>query len=101
MSEIETRLNNGVLEVQFNRPEKKNAITEQMYRRLGDIFIGARSNSEVAVILITGQKSCFTAGNDLQDFLDNPPVDDESAVFRFLQTVADFPKPATFRFVTS
>ena len=45
MSEIETRLNNGVLEVQFNRPEKKNAITEQMYRRLGDIFIGARSNS--------------------------------------------------------
>jgi enoyl-CoA hydratase/carnithine racemase len=93
MSEIETRLNNGVLEVQFNRPEKKKAITEQMYRRLGDIFIGARSNSEVAVILITGQKSCFTAGNDLQDFLDNPPVDDESAVFRFLQTVADFPKP--------
>ena len=93
MSQIETRLDNGVLEIQFNRPEKKNAITEQMYIELASAFVAARVNNEVGVVLISGHKSCFTAGNDLKDFLENPPMDDESAVFRFLQTVADFPKP--------
>jgi len=93
MSDIETRLDSGVLEIQFNRPEKKNAITEQMYIDLAQAFIDARIDDEIAVVLISGQKSCFTAGNDLKDFLQNPPTDDDSPVFRFLQTVADFPKP--------
>ncbi len=93
MSEIETRLDNGVLEVQFNRPEKKNAITEQMYKDLAQAFVSARVNDDIRVVLISGHKSCFTAGNDLKDFLENPPEDDDSPVFRFLQTVADFPKP--------
>lgn len=93
MSLIETRMQHGVLEVQFNRPEKRNAITEQMYIELANAFVGARQNSDVAVVLISGNKSVFSAGNDLNDFIENPPIDDESAVFRFLQTVADFPKP--------
>ena len=85
MSEIETRLDNGVLEIQFNRPEKKNAITEKMYIDLADAFVAARVNHDVGVVLISGHKSCFTAGNDLKDFLENPPEDDGSAVFRFQQ----------------
>lgn len=93
MSDIETRLNQGVLEIHFNRPEKKNAITEAMYTALAEAFVGARQNDEVAVVLISGQKSCFTAGNDLDDFLENPPEDENAPVFRFLQTMADFPKP--------
>jgi enoyl-CoA hydratase/carnithine racemase len=47
----------------------------------------------VNVVLISGHKSCFTAGNDLQDFMENPPEDESAAVFKFLLTVADFPKP--------
>jgi enoyl-CoA hydratase/carnithine racemase len=93
MSEIETRINRGVMEIQFNRPEKKNAITEQMYVDLAQAFVTARQTEEVGVVLVSGHKSFFTAGNDLNDFLANPPEDDEAAVFRFLQTVADFPKP--------
>lgn len=93
MSDIESRLNQGVLEIHFNRPEKKNAITEAMYIALTEAFVGARTNDDVAVVLISGQKSCFTAGNDLNDFLENPPDDENSAVFQFLNTVADFPKP--------
>lgn len=93
MSDIETRINHGVLEIQFNRPEKKNAITEAMYDALAEAFIKARVNDDVSVVLISGHKSCFTAGNDLQDFMENPPEDESAAVFKFLLTVADFPKP--------
>lgn len=93
MPDIETRLHQGVLEIHFNRPEKKNAITEAMYIALAEAFIAARTNDEVAVVLLTGQKNCFTAGNDLNDFLENPPEDEQSPVFRFLYTLADFPKP--------
>jgi enoyl-CoA hydratase/carnithine racemase len=93
MSDIETRINHGVLEIQFNRPEKKNAITEAMYEALAEAFIKARVNNDVNVVLISGHKSCFTAGNDLQDFMENPPEDESAAVFKFLLTVADFPKP--------
>lgn len=93
MSDIITRVDQGVLEIQFNRPEKKNAITESMYKELTQAFIEARQSSDIRVVLMTGHKSCFTAGNDLADFMQNPPLDDDAAVFRFLMTMADFPKP--------
>lgn len=93
MSEILTRLDDGVFEIQFNRPEKKNAITEAMYTQLAEHLIQARQNPEIGVVLISGRGACFTAGNDLEDFMHHPPMSDESPVFRFLQTMADFPKP--------
>lgn len=92
MAHIETRIQNGVCEIQFNRPEKKNAISERMYHLLADAFVQARQQADVRVVLLSGHKSVFTAGYDLNDFLDNPPHD-ESAVFRFLPIMADFPKP--------
>jgi enoyl-CoA hydratase/carnithine racemase len=93
MKEILTRLDQGVLEVQFNRPEKQNAINEAMYSYLAEVLVDARTNPDVAVVLLSGKGASFTAGNDLADFMNNPPLDDDSAVFRFLQTMADFPKP--------
>lgn len=93
MSDITKKIVQGVLEIHFNRPDKKNAITESMYQELAEAFIDARIDDEVKVVLIAGHKSCFTAGNDLADFMKNPPQDDDAAVFRFLMTVADFPKP--------
>ncbi|TCS41609.1 enoyl-CoA hydratase [Reinekea marinisedimentorum] len=93
MNEILTRVDDGVLEMLFNRPEKKNAINAAMYERMAEILVDARKNPDVAVVLITGKGASFTAGNDLVDFMQNPPLDDESSVFRFLQTMADFPKP--------
>lgn len=93
MTDIHSRLDGGVLEIQFNRPEKKNAITEAMYARMAELLVDARKNAEIAVILFSGSGACFTAGNDLADFMNNPPLEDDSSVFRFLQTMADFPKP--------
>ena len=93
MADIETRLQAGILEVQFNRPEKKNAITERMYAELHAALVEARSADDIRVVLLSGHKSCFCAGNDLNDFLQYIPVDDEAPVFRFMKTMADFPKP--------
>lgn len=93
MALIETRLKNGVMKVQFNRAHKKNAITAAMYQALADAFCTARDCAEVAVVLISGQKCCFTAGNDLTDFFNDPPRDDSAPIFQFLRAVATCPKP--------
>lgn len=92
MTEIIQRLNNGVLELTLNRPEKRNALTEAMYAELHRIFKDAKFDDSAKVVLLSGQKFCFTAGNDLNDFL-TKPFDDESPVLQFLKTMADFPKP--------
>lgn len=60
----------GILRVQMNRPEKKNALTFSMYQKMADALSQAEEDESVRVILITGTKDCFCAGNDLVDFLD-------------------------------
>jgi enoyl-CoA hydratase/carnithine racemase len=57
-----------VLEIRFNRPEKKNAITNAMYGAMADALESAASDDAVRVILFTANGDFFTAGNDLQDF---------------------------------
>jgi len=93
MSEIIKRLHNGVLELTLNRPEKRNALTESMYIELKTILDDAKRNPQARVLLLSGQKFCFTSGNDLKDFMEHPIEDDDAPVLRFLRTMADFPKP--------
>lgn len=83
----------GVLTLTISRPEKKNALTVAMYAALADAISNADNNRDILVILITGSEDSFTAGNDLKDFLDNPPVDPSSPVFRFMHTIAGAKKP--------
>ncbi len=64
---------NGILTITFNRPGKKNAITAAMYQTIADALKDAENDAEVRVILFTGKPEIFTAGNDLDDFLQNPP----------------------------
>jgi enoyl-CoA hydratase/carnithine racemase len=83
----------AVLELAFDRLDRKNAITAAMYAALADGLVSAREDGEVRVVLIRGHQEVFTAGNDLGDFLNNPPHGNESPVFRFLQAISTFPKP--------
>lgn len=59
----------GILHIQMNRPEKKNALTRLMYRTMADAITGADEDGAVRVILLTGTADCFTSGNDLADFI--------------------------------
>ena len=90
---IDIRTEDGIATIAFARPEKKNAITADMYARMADGLAGAAEDPAVRVVLIAGSDSCFTAGNDLQDFLAHPPSGEGSPVWRFLRGIAACPKP--------
>lgn len=94
MSEyIKSDTADGILTLTISRPEKKNALTVAMYAALADSISQADDDESVRVILITGSEDSFTAGNDFKDFLDNPPVDPSSPVFRFMNAIAGAQKP--------
>jgi enoyl-CoA hydratase/carnithine racemase len=55
--------------IKLRRPEKKNAITQEMYRGMSDAIDTAQNNPAIRCIIITGGSGVFSAGNDLEDFL--------------------------------
>jgi enoyl-CoA hydratase/carnithine racemase len=93
MNHIVTENNDGILRIEINRPDKKNALTSAMYQAMADAIKTAEADAKVRVLLIHGKADLFTAGNDLQDFLDNPPRDDNRPVFQFLYGISQAQKP--------
>ena len=65
---VRTEQAGGVLTLTLNRPEKKNALTREMYQALGDAIDEAGGNADIRCILIQAEGDIFTAGNDLGDF---------------------------------
>jgi len=90
---VVTEIANGVLTLRFNRPDKKNAILSAMYADAATALKAAEADAGVRVVVITGSGDSFSAGNDLKDFLENPPADHNAPVFRFMHALAGFPKP--------
>ncbi|HEY0767461.1 MAG TPA: enoyl-CoA hydratase [Steroidobacteraceae bacterium] len=83
----------GVCELRFNRPEKRNAITFAMYEALYAGLREAQADAGVRVVLLGGEGAGFCAGNDLNDFLNGPQFSSEHPVMGFLHTLATFEKP--------
>ena len=81
-----------ILAVRLNRPEKKNALTFQMYAGLTEALTKADGDPAVRVVLITGAPDCFTAGNDLADFAGAKPAQVSPAI-RYLEALAACAKP--------
>lgn len=78
----------GLMEITFNRPDRKNAFSNEMYSRLAELLEQANRDEAIRCLLITGSGTAFTAGNDLQEFLSHPPVTDDASVFRMLRALA-------------
>jgi enoyl-CoA hydratase/carnithine racemase len=93
MSDILTHIDAGVMTITFNRLDKKNSITSTMYAAMADAVAQASADASVRVVLFQGHESIFSAGNDIGDFLNQPPSTQESPVFRFLRGIATFEKP--------
>jgi enoyl-CoA hydratase/carnithine racemase len=93
MSDIITEQSNGILRVELNRPEKKNALTAAMYGRLADIFNEAAEDEETRVVLWHSAGDAFSAGNDVGDFLKNPPGPGNFPQARLLEAFIRFEKP--------
>ena len=93
MTSILNNHEHGVLTLTLNRVDKKNALTADMYASLADGLAQAAANKDVRVVLLQGHESVFSAGNDIADFLQQPPADANSPVSRFLHGIAAFHKP--------
>jgi enoyl-CoA hydratase/carnithine racemase len=93
MSDIVTERSGSILRIQFNRPAKKNAMTSAMYITLADLLNGAAKDDHIRVVLWHGAGDSFCAGNDVEDFLKNPPGPGESPQARLINALINFDKP--------
>ena len=93
MSEILTTQAGSTLTLSFNRPAKMNALTRAMYAGLAKGLNDAAGDFGIRAVILTSEGDHFTAGNDIVDFMDNPPTSDSSEVAQFLAALLNFPKP--------
>jgi enoyl-CoA hydratase/carnithine racemase len=90
---ITTEQDQGVLIVRLNRAAKKNALTGEMYTVMADAIERAAADRAIKTLLYTGSDGVFTAGNDLHDFLNNPPTSPQSPVNRFIANMVSTDVP--------
>ena len=93
MSDIVTEHDGSILTIQLNRPAKKNAMTSSMYIAVADALHDAAKDDDTRVVLWHGAGNSFTAGNDLEDFMKNPPGPGDSPQARLINALLDFEKP--------
>src|SRR4030095_4012020 len=89
MSEhVKVEVENGILTLTLQRPDKKNALTGAMYDALSDAMDRAETDPSIKVVLFQGDGDSFTAGNDLADFAaqSGSNSDDETPAFRFIKS---------------
>ena len=72
MDQIQSEIQKGILQIAINRPEKKNALTSAMYEAMVEILQRAEADDSVRVIVLCGKGDSFTAGNDIEDFVQKP-----------------------------
>lgn len=91
---VNFQTHHGVLEIQLNRADKKNALTNAMYQDVQTAMTQAKNDDSIKVILFTSTGDFFTAGNDLVDFLNK--AENHAAelnALHFVQFLGDYPKP--------
>lgn len=97
MSEHVTVTDKGhVRTIALNRPDKKNALTHAMYADMATAIMAFEADENLRVLVLTGSNDCFTAGNDLGDFLGNPPElvgDERPPVAQFMFALLEAKKP--------
>lgn len=93
MQDILIHTADGVTTLTINRVDKKNSLTAAMYAAMADTLQQAQSDDAVRVVVIQGDVTVFSSGNDIGDFLSGPPATAEAPVSRFLRAIATFPKP--------
>ncbi|HTV53082.1 MAG TPA: enoyl-CoA hydratase [Steroidobacteraceae bacterium] len=90
---IRSELANGVAVIEIARPEKRNALTADMYTALASALEEAQTDASARAVLLRGQPQVFTAGNDLEDFLAHPPQGEDAPVYRFMRSLIACDKP--------
>ncbi|XP_054237526.1 enoyl-CoA delta isomerase 2 [Indicator indicator] len=90
---------NNITKIMFNRPDKKNAINQKMYREIMKALEEAGKNDST-IAVITGNGDYYSSGNDLNNFANIQPGEVEKmakdaavSLKEFVGHFIDFPKP--------
>lgn len=84
----------GILVMRMTRPDKKNAITRDMYGAMAVALGDANADDAVEAVVLFGVPGCFSAGNDLSDFAAMAGEPEQARnVKAFLHQLASFEKP--------
>lgn len=90
---VPVTLEANILVVRMHRPDKRNALNLEMYGAMTAALRQGNDNPQVRVAVIAGGPDCFSSGNDILDFVGNPPADDSHPVMQFLYALTRFEKP--------
>lgn len=97
MSEVIVESGNGIVTLTINRPERKNALTQEMYGLLADALEAAAADDSVRVVVLQGSQAFYTTGSDIGRFAESQagemPDPKSLRSLRFLRALATFPKP--------
>jgi len=93
MSHVIVETRDRITRIELNRPEKKNALNQQMYAAMAQALGAADADAQVRAVLIHGQADCFTSGNDVKDFLELPRGPGDSPASGFLRAISSAKKP--------
>lgn len=83
----------GVMEILWNRADKKNALSNAMYRAATAALERAKEDKSIRVVIIGSEGDSFTSGNDLADFAAAAMGGEPPAAGAFIEAIAQFPKP--------
>ena len=90
---VKISVDNGVMEIVWNRPDKKNALSNAMYRAATSALARAVEDKSIRVVLLASEGDSFTSGNDLADFASAAMGGEAPAAGAFIEAIAQFPKP--------
>jgi enoyl-CoA hydratase/carnithine racemase len=93
MTDILIDTSANVMTITINRLDKKNSLTAAMYAAMADALASAQTDDAVRAVVFQGHETIFSAGNDIGDFLKEPPTTPDAPVFRFLRGISTFAKP--------
>ena len=93
MTQITSEMVGQVQIIRFNRPEKMNALTKDMYAELARLLNEANGDFGIRAVILSSVGDNFTSGNDIMDFMSNPPNSEDSTVAAFLGSLLNFTKP--------
>ncbi len=90
---LQATLEEGILELVLNRPERKNALFSDFYLAIEQALLEAETDKSVRVVLLRGVADDFSAGNDMQDFAKGNLGGIDAPPFRLLRAAASLSKP--------
>lgn len=92
---IQSTVAGRVLRIAIARPEKKNALTGEMYLALAAAIAAGEAEPKVRVLLLQGTPEVFTAGNDIEDFLRyaQQSIGPETPAVKFIEALSTTKKP--------